>query len=373
MMEGYRLLREEEVCSPALLVYPALIRQNIACVLRWAGGPQRLCPHVKTHKTREIARMLLEAGVERHKCATLTEAEMLAQVGAPQVLIAYPLVGPNLHRLVTLLRRYPSTRFATLVDHPLTLAGLSASMQTAGTEVGVLLDLNVGQHRTGMAVGPEAAALYQQICRSPGVRPEGFHVYDGHNNAPEPSEREATAERFWGEVLALRRQLEEQGCPVPRLVVGGTPSFPVHARWQQVPGLECSPGTFVLYDAGYGQKYADLAELIPAAVLLTRVISRPHPRRVTLDLGTKAVAADPPLDRRVRLLQVPQYTVVAHNEEHLVIETDAAERFQIGDVLYALPGHICPTVALYPELLVVENGSVVDRWLVAARDRIPLH
>jgi D-serine deaminase-like pyridoxal phosphate-dependent protein len=64
---------------------------------------------------------------------------------------------------------------------------------------------------------------------------------------------------------------------------------------------------------------------------------------------------------------------VAHNEEHLVIETDAAERFQIGDVLYALPGHICPTVALYPELLVVENGSVVDRWLVAARDRIPLH
>ena len=372
MREDYRLVREEEVHSPALLVYPALIRQNIACVLRWAGGPQRLCPHVKTHKTREIARMLLEAGVERHKCATLTEAEMLAQVGAPQVLIAYPLVGPNVHRLVTLVRRYPSTRFATLVDHPRTLARLSATLQAADAEVGVLLDLNVGQHRTGMAVGPEAVALYQQICRSPGVRPEGFHVYDGHNNVPEPSEREATAERFWGEVLALRRQLEEQGCPVPRLVVGGTPSFPVHARRHQITGLECSPGTFVLYDAGYGHKYADLAELTPAAVLLTRVISRPHPRRVTLDLGTKAVAADPPLDRRVRLLQVPEYTVVAHNEEHLVIETDAAERFQIGDVLYALPGHICPTVALYPELLVVENGCVVDRWLVAARDRTPL-
>jgi D-serine deaminase-like pyridoxal phosphate-dependent protein len=143
----------------------------------------------------------------------------------------------------------------------------------------------------------------------------------------------------------------------------------VHSRWQQIPGLECSPGTFVLHDAGYGSKYADLAELIPAAALMTRVISRPHPRRVTLDLGTKAVAADPPLERRVRLLDVPEYTVVAHNEEHLVIETPAAEQFQIGDVLYALPGHICPTVALYRELLVVENGIVADRWLVAARDR----
>ncbi|GIW84059.1 MAG: threonine aldolase [Gemmataceae bacterium] len=369
MAVNYRLEREEEVYSPALLVYPALIRQNIACVLRWAGGPQRLCPHVKTHKTREIARWLLEAGVQRHKCATLAEAEMLAQVGAPQVLIAYPLVGPNLQRLAALIRRYPHTHFATLVDHPAALAALASAMQGAGTEVGVLLDLNVGQDRTGIAVGPEAAALYQQMCRSPGVRPEGFHVYDGHNNAPERSEREATAERFWKDVLALRRQLEEQGCPVPRLVVGGTPSFPVHSRWQQIPGLECSPGTFVLHDAGYGSKYADLAELIPAAALMTRVISRPHPRRVTLDLGTKAVAADPPLERRVRLLDVPEYTVVAHNEEHLVIETPAAEQFQIGDVLYALPGHICPTVALYRELLVVENGIVADRWLVAARDR----
>ncbi|MCS7270699.1 MAG: alanine racemase, partial [Gemmataceae bacterium] len=102
MQVDYRLRAEDTVDSPALLVYPDLVQRNIACMVRWAGGPQRLCPHVKTHKTRQIVDMLLEAGVQRHKCATLAEAELLALAGAPQVLIAYPLVGPKLQRLAEL-------------------------------------------------------------------------------------------------------------------------------------------------------------------------------------------------------------------------------------------------------------------------------
>lgn len=370
MSIDYRVEAVEHIYSPALLVYPEQIQRNIACVLRWAGGPERLCPHVKTHKTREIARLLLEAGVRRHKCATIAEAEMLAQTGVPEVLIAYPLVGPNLSRLATLIQRYPATHFTTLIDHPRSLEALAAAMQRAGTETGVLLDLDVGQHRTGLAPGPAAAELYRQAARLTGVRPEGFHIYDGHNNAPELSEREAAADRFWDAVLSWRQRLEQEGLPVPRLVVGGTPSFPVHARRREIAGLECSPGTFVLYDAGYGSKYPELAELAPAAALLTRAVSRPQPRRVTFDLGTKAVAADPPLDRRVRFLDLSSYTIVGHNEEHLVIETEAADRFLPGDVAYAIPSHICPTVALYRELLVVQGGRVVDRWQVAARDRV---
>ncbi|MFO0852594.1 MAG: hypothetical protein U0871_29140 [Gemmataceae bacterium] len=103
---------------------------------------------------------------------------------------------------------------------------------------------------------------------------------------------------------------------------------------------------------------------------MTRVVSRPTADRVTFDLGTKAVASDPPLARRVHLLDVPEYTPVGHNEEHYVIETPHADRFTPGDVVYALPGHVCPTVALHKEALVAEGGRVVGRWAIAARDRV---
>src|ERR1044071_5472522 len=112
MNPAYPLADVATVFSPSLVLYPDLIRQNIARVVEMAGGPGRLRPHVKTHKTREIARMLLDAGVTKHKCATVAEAEMLASAGAPDVLIAYPLVGPNLGRLAALIRKYPGTSFS---------------------------------------------------------------------------------------------------------------------------------------------------------------------------------------------------------------------------------------------------------------------
>ena len=171
-------------------------------------------------------------------------------------------------------------------------------------------------------------------------------------------------------MLELRAKAEAKGIPVPRLVCGGTPSFPVYAAMTGVPGVECSPGTFVLHDAGYGPKYADLAGITPAAVLITRVVSRPTPNRVTLDLGNKSVAADPVLEKRVTLLDFPEYMTVGHNEEHLIVETAGASAYKPGDVVYALPGHICPTVALHKEALVAEGGKIVGRWTVASRDRV---
>jgi len=370
MNPAYALSDVSAVFSPALVFFPELIRRNIARVVEMAGGPHRLRPHVKTHKTREIARLLLDAGVTRHKCATIAEAEMLATAGAPDVLIAYPLVGPNLGRLVELVRKFPQTRLSTLFDHPDATRALSAAVSAAGLTVGAVLDLNVGQNRTGIAVGDSAVSLYEQAARLPGLRPEGFQVYDGHNNQPDRADREAGVRAFLGPVLEMRAALEKKGIPVPRLVCGGTPSFPVYAGLDDVPGIECSPGTFVLHDAGYGSKYADLAGVTPAAVLVTRVVSRPNPTRVTLDLGTKAVASDPPAGRRVTLLDFPPYEAVGHNEEHLIVETPEAGRFKPGDVVYALPAHICPTVALHKEALVAEGGRVVGRWAVASRDRV---
>jgi len=152
------------------------------------------------------------------------------------------------------------------------------------------------------------------------------------------------------------------------MVFGGTPTFPVFATFEMA-GAECSPGTCVLNDFNYGQWFPDLGEFTHAALVLTRVISRPTPPRVTFDLGYKAVASDPPGGMRCVLLNVKGDHVL-HNEEHLVVETPEADRFEPGEVAYALPAHICPTCALHQFAQVVENGQVVDRWEIASRDRV---
>jgi D-serine deaminase-like pyridoxal phosphate-dependent protein len=357
------------IFSPALIFYEDLIRKNIAEVIRLAGSPDRLRPHVKTHKTREIVRLEQEAGITKHKCATLAEAEMLASCEAADVLIAYPLVGPNTRRLARLMWKYPRTRFSALVDHPQPAQVLSEAMAAEGLKLDVLIDVDVGQHRTGIPPGDSALALYEQVDRSRGLRPAGFHVYDGHNHQESLDERRTAVEALLGPVLALRAAAEKKGLAVPRLVCGGTPTFAVFAR-MELRGLECSPGTFVLHDHGYGSKFAELAGITPAAVLLTRVISRPSPTRVTLDLGYKAVASDPPAGKRCVLLDVPDYTPGLQNEEHFVIETPAAERFAPGDVVFAIPTHICPTCAMHQRAYVVEGGRVTGTWDIAARDRV---
>jgi D-serine deaminase-like pyridoxal phosphate-dependent protein len=366
---AYAIRDTSAIYSPGLLFYKDLIRRNIAHALTIAGSPSRLRPHVKTHKTRELVRLQLDADITKHKCATLAEAEMLASCDVPDVLLAYNLVGPNCSRMASLARAYPGCRFSVLADDPALLGPLSAQMAAAGQVIDVLLDVDVGQHRTGIAAGDEAIALCEAIDRLPGLRPGGIHVYDGHNHQESPAEREAAVQKQIEPVLALRGKLEKKGLPVPRLVVGGTPTFPIYARLE-IPGLECAPGTCFLNDHGYGTRFGDLAGFTPAALLLTRVISRPTPTRVTLDLGYKAVASDPPAGKRLILLNIPSYEPVLHNEEHLVIESPAAADFRPGDQVFAMPTHICPTCAMHREAYVVENGRVVGRWEIVARDRV---
>src|SRR5262249_17658100 len=178
----YRIADVSDVYSPALIFFADLIRANIAAAVRAVGDPNRLRPHVKTHKTREIVRLGLDAGITKYKCATIAEAEMVAGCGAPDVLLSYPIVGPNCTRMAQLARMFPNTRFSALAEHPRGVEGLSRACSAERVTLDVLLDIDVGQHRTGIAAGPEAAALYEQIHRSPGLRAAGLHTYDGHNH-----------------------------------------------------------------------------------------------------------------------------------------------------------------------------------------------
>jgi D-threonine aldolase len=365
----YRIANIDEIPTPALVFYPELIRSNLAEVIRLAGSAARLCPHVKTHKTREIARLQLEMGITSHKCATIVEAEMLAQVGVPDVLIAYPMVGPNVGRLRSLADIFPQTNFSCLVDHPDGMRGLERGWAGRDRKLDVMIDLNVGQDRTGIPIGPDAFELYRSLAASEQLRPVGFHVYDGHNSADSLAAREEAVQALLAPVLQMRKSLESQGFAVPRILCGGTPSFPVWAGLD-IPGMQCSPGTFILYDQGYGSKYAELAGLKPAALVITRVVSKPLPRRVTFDLGHKAIAADPPAGKRCILLNLTEFTPAIQNEEHFAVDTPDADRWRIGDVAYAVPAHVCPTVALHRTALIVEGNRVVGEWEIAARNRV---
>lgn len=369
MNPAYRIENIAEVFTPALVFYKDLIRGNIAEVVRVAGSGKRLCPHVKTHKCREIVRMQLDAGITSHKCATVAEAEMLAQCGAPDVLIAYPVVGPNVGRVRALVAKYPTTRFAVLADHPDGVAGLSAGWAGMPDKLQVMMDVNVGHDRTGVKPGPLAAELYERIAKAPNLTAAGFHVYDGHNHQESLADRAAAVKALIGPVLELRKAVEAKGLPVPRMVCGGTPTFPVWAK-MEFPGLQCSPGTFVLHDAGYGNKYPDMTGFVPAALVVSRVISKPLPTRLTTDLGHKAIAADPPAGKRAVLLNLDEYTAVLQNEEHFGVETPRAADWKIGDVVYAVPAHVCPTVALHRRAYVVENNRVTGTWEIASRDRV---
>jgi D-serine deaminase-like pyridoxal phosphate-dependent protein len=363
-MPWYTVDNVADVPSPALLVYPERVAQNIRAALEIVGDARRLRPHLKTSKMGEVVGMHLDAGVTRFKCATIAEAEMAARAGAPDVLLAYQPVGPNIARFVRLVQAFPATRFAAIVDDAATVDALSAAAIAAGVGLDLFLDLDGGMRRSGIAPGPGAVELYRRLSTRPGLRAAGLHMYDGHVRGPDVDARRQASDDAFARVETMRQAIVAAGLDVPSIVVGGTPAFPFHARRA---GVECSPGTTVFWDAGYGTTLPDLP-FVPAAALLTRVISKPAANRLCLDLGHKAVASENP-HPRVVLFGLEDATAVGHSEEHLVLETGRAAEFPVGSAIYGLPWHVCPTVALYDDAVVVRDGRADARWQVAARAR----
>jgi D-serine deaminase-like pyridoxal phosphate-dependent protein len=309
--------------------------------------------------------MHLAQGITKFKCATIAEAEMVAACLAPDVLLAYQPVGPNIQRFIRLIRAFPKTTFSALADDAETIRSLSAEAVAAGVIVNLYLDLDCGMHRSGIAPGPEARELYRLMATLPGLHAAGLHMYDGHIHDTDLVARQQACDEAFGLVERFRDDLIKAGLPVPSLVVGGTPTFPFHARRREV---DCSPGTTVFWDLGYTTNLPDL-DFLPAILLLTRVVSRPGPNRLCLDLGHKAVASEIP-HPRVGLMGLPDVRPLGHSEEHLALETPRASEFPVGSCLYAMPWHVCPTVALHNEAVVVMNGRAQDRWRVIARARM---
>ena len=358
----YAVSNADSIPSPALLVYPDRVEENITRMIRIAGGVERLRPHMKTNKLPEVIRMQMEQGIRKFKCATIAEAEVAAACLAPDVLLAYQPVGPNVNRLMQLVRKFPATKFSALADDERTIRTLSTA--AAGVELDLFLDLDCGMHRTGVAPGPEAIALYRLIAGLPGLRAAGLHAYDGHIRDTDLAARTTACDQAFRAVQSMREELITAGLTVPAVIAGGTPTFPIHARR---PDVECSPGTSVFWDLGYSTLLPDM-DFLPAVLLLTRVISKPATNLLCLDLGHKAVASEGP-HPRVELLGLPDARAVGHSEEHLSLETDRAGEFSVGSYFYGVPWHICPTVALHQEAVVIRNGRAAERWQIVGRAR----
>lgn len=353
-----------ETESPSLIVYPDRIESNIREMLAIAGDSDRLRPHVKTHKMPEIIRLQIKYGIKKIKCATIAEAEMAAEAGANDILFAYQPVGPNVQRLVSLQKKFSEVKFSCIADCDAVLMNLSLCAESSGIIIPVWLDINVGMNRTGIEPGNKALNLYRMVCELPGLEPAGLHIYDGHINETDLKKRTAICDNDFAKAENLISQIEIMtGKPV-KVVAGGTPTFPVHAKRDNV---ELSPGTTLLWDYGYGRSFGDM-NFLYAAVLFTRVVSKPSENAVCLDLGHKAVGSEMP-QPRVKIIGMEDFRITGHNEEHMVIESLDAANYRVGDHLYAIPFHICPTVDRYDTVYIAENNRISGQWSVKARKR----
>jgi len=358
----YKTSNEELVFTPAVLVYPDRIEENIRRMIAIAGSTERLRPHVKTHKIAEIIRLQVNHGIKKFKCATLTEVEMVAGNGGLDILLAYPLLGPDIKHFIGIMKRYPDVQLSVILDSLRACRQLCDQAGTDGQIVNVFVDIDNGMHRTGIEPG-KAGELIDFIMDNQSLSFLGLHIYDGHILDRDLTDRKAHCDRDFEEVNSLVNELEAKGIMIEELACGGTPTFPIHALYES---RTLCPGTTIFWDAGHAKTLPDL-DFLNAAVVAGRVICKPM-QNVCFNLGHKSIASEMP-HPRLDFLELKVTGVLNHSEEHLVVSTEKSEDLSIGDLVYALPEHVCPTIALHEKVYVVENQKVVDTWEVVARKR----
>lgn len=362
----YKLKDPDSIPTPAMLVFEDIVDQNIRALCDLSGAAN-VCPHVKTHKSVAVTRKQMAAGITVIKCATLRELEMVLEAGVCDAVLAYPLIQKTkLQRFAAIVRDNPHAAVHAIVGLVEHVHGLAEVAAQTGQTVNVMLDLDAGFHRTGVEPGARAMELYRLADADANLTAAGLHVYDGHDHATDLDEREQQAMAHIGDVKRLRDEMLATGMPVPRIVGGGSFSFPYYAREE---GMLGSPGTSVYWDYGYASMMPDMPFRYAAAVLTQVVDLHPKQGTATTDLGTKAVSAEIPTDKRARFLGYDDARLVSQSEEHGVF-TFPGKCPAIGDYLYAIPGHVCPTTIRYPGSHVVNpDGDITDFWAHTARDR----
>jgi D-threonine aldolase len=360
MSNWYDIENVNMIDSPQVVIYADRVQHNIEAAVKMVGDVNRLRPHIKTSKTSEVVQMMLDAGITRFKCATIEEAALLASLKAPDVLLAYQPVGPKVERLYRLMQQYPATRFSCLMDHVVAALALHEYFVAKGAVIEVFMDLNVGMNRTGISL-EEAPQLGEAIQQLKGLRWRGIHAYDGHFRDPDIQLRKVACDAQFQQVKAFQHNVQKRYGINLTIIAGGSPTFPIHAVREDV---ECSPGTFVFWDKGYSDICAE-QPFLPAALVLSRVISLPSPGNICIDMGHKSIAAENDISRRAWFVNEPDAILLSQSEEHGLVQP--VKEHQPGDLMYVMPYHVCPTINLYSSVMVVNDGKAEGFWKVAAK------
>lgn len=354
-----------EIDSPSLVLYKNRLLSNLELMLDLVDNkPERLMPHIKTNKMPKVLEYYVSHGIKKFKSSTISEAEIAASAGAESVLIAHQLVGPKVNRFGSLIQHFPKTHFYTIIDNIEALKDLNNEAVKRNAIIGFYIDINNGMNRSGVELGQRLDDILLQINSFKSLNFKGLHVYDGHFRDMSFDIRKRKIENAFSDVEALFIRLQKT-FPDIQLISGGTPSFTSHL---ENDNRICSPGTCIFWDFGYHEKLTE-QEFQFAVLVIARVISKPTKGIVTIDLGHKAIAAENPINNRVRFLNLDNYILLSQSEEHGVLQVEDDSNLKVGDVLYGVPYHICPTVNLYDEISLIENGNKTDTWQITARKR----
>jgi D-serine deaminase-like pyridoxal phosphate-dependent protein len=367
--ERYRVAGIDDVLTPALVVYPERIASNIARTLDLlAGNADRWRVHIKTAKLDYTLRMLVDRGVRNFKCATTLELLEACRTGAADVLFAYPAVGANARRVREIADAFPGVRISVLAENE------EQVQQWQGSSVGVFLDINPGMNRTGIEQGHRDEVLkLVRVVGNAGLDFRGLHYYDGHYGGLDERQRTAAAHTGYDSLLSLVSEIERTGVNVPEVITAATPTVPCSLAYEgfRRKGFvhRVSPGTVVYNDATSLAQLPSEYAYRPAVLVLTRLVSRPRAGVVTCDAGHKAVSADAGVPTCVAVGH-PELTPLSPSEEHLPMAVAGnAAGPQVGEVLYLLPRHVCPTVNNFDCALLVRDGQIEAVEKVSARGR----
>ena len=359
----------ETIDTPTMVVDETILHRNIAEMAALAKSlGVALRPHIKTHKTPQIARLQLAAGAVGITCAKLGEAEVMADAGIEDILIAYPVVGEiKIRRLLALMER---ARMRVALDSREAAQALSDALAAEDRTIDVYVEVNTGQDRAGALSGDEAVALALDLARMPGLHVVGVMSHEGHANAAPPDQIEAKALDAGHKLVATAEAIRSHGLELPVVSVGSTPAA---AYTPTVPGVtEMRPGTYVFRDTS-GFRYGIFGVDRCAARILATVVSHPAPDRCIVDTGSKTLALDktPSHPGHGYVVGHERAVIDRMSEEHGVVILPPDEPgFQIGERVEIIPNHICPAVNLMDELAIVRDGHLIDIWRVAARGKI---
>jgi D-serine deaminase-like pyridoxal phosphate-dependent protein len=355
--------------TPCLLIDLDRMAANIQ---RWqaaiVASGVGLRPHVKTHKSPELARMQLAAGAAGITVAKVGEAEVFAAGGCGDIFIAYPVIGAEKWRRAAELAR--TCRLIVGVDSQIGARGLSAAAVAAGTTIGVRVEIDTGLNRSGVAPG-QALELCRLVLGLPGLELDGLFTFRGGSFPGSAGRSAAELGREEGELMvALAEELRSSDVPIRNISVGSTPTSRAAA---QVPGItEVRPGTYIFSD--YMQAEAGNMSYDEVALsILCTVVSRPAPDKATVDGGSKTFSGDIPPERLklkgyARAVGMDAY-VESMSEEHGVVRLGPGAEMQVGDRVAFYPIHVCPTVNLSDELIGVRNGVVEQVFPILARGK----